>query len=79
MGLKRVFHRVVSTLTMLNSNQTQHYLQSVETCCYQQQTQDPLVFLLDLVGISMLPTCGAVGVCWIEQGAQTDPEGVGVI
>jgi len=41
----------------------------------KQQAKEPLFFLLGLVGISMQPTCAVVGICWIEQGAQTDVDG----
>ena len=34
-----------------------------------------MFFGLDLVGISMQQTCGVVGIHWIEQGIQTDPNG----
>lgn len=66
------------TLPIFNptrSNNVSNLLESVGICWNKQQPKDPLFLLLNLAGIGMLQNCGVVGFCWIEQGAQTDPEG----
>ena len=58
---------------MLNPTQIQHHWQSIGDYWNKERTKEP-VFLLDLIGISRQQPRGVVGVCWIEQGAQTGPE-----
>ena len=54
---------ILLTLTMLSLiNEIQHHSQSVGICCNKQQTKDPLIFLLSLVGFSRVPTQTLKGV-----------------
>ena len=61
------------------SSEIQHQQLPAGMCRNEQQTQDLCsrcwILLLDPVGIGTPPGCGVVGFRWIEQGAQTDPEG----